>query len=90
MVTTGYILVILGCIACLVGEILMLTIAYKRGLGWFLGSLVLAPIIWLMLLAVQFKPAAKAIAIIILGAIVSCVGARMSGLQLAWDVCAAS
>src|SRR5258706_1336250 len=55
MVVAGYIFAIIGCIVCLIGEVLMLRLAYRRGFGWLLACLLLAPLCWLALLPVGFK-----------------------------------
>ena len=82
MIVAGYILAVIGCIAALVGELLMLTVAYKRGLGWFLGCLFLAPLFWVPLLAVQFKATAKPFAIALIGLIFVAVGGSMAGIEV--------
>ena len=81
MITAGYILVIVGFVACLVGEVMMLTVAYKRGLGWFLACLLLAPLVWLLLLAVEFKAAAKPFAIAFGGLMMAGIGGLLAGLD---------
>ena len=79
MVIAGYILSIIGCITCLIGQILMLKLAYRRGFGWLLGCLLLAPLCWLALLAVDFKSAAKPFAMAVLGLIAVGAGDLMIG-----------
>jgi hypothetical protein len=44
MVVFGYLLLFLGVIAAIVGEVLFLTVAYRRNLWWFLGCLFLPPV----------------------------------------------
>ena len=43
MVVAGYILVAIGSGAGLIGDILMLKLAYRRGIGWLMGFLTLGP-----------------------------------------------
>ena len=81
MVIAGYILAVVGSIACLVGEILMLTLAYKRGFGWLLGCLLLAPLCWLALLAVDFKSTVRPFALAALGLIAAGIGGMMAGIE---------
>lgn len=81
MVVAGYILAVIGVIACLLGEIRMLAIAYRRGFGWLLICLLLAPLCWLVLLAVDFKTTARPFALAVLGLLVAGVGGRMAGID---------
>jgi hypothetical protein len=82
MVITGYILAVSGCIACFVGQILMLKLAYHRGLGWFFACLILAPLCWLALLALHFKSSVKPFVLAVGGLIVAAVGGSMAGIEL--------
>lgn len=81
MVVAGYILAVIGSIACLIGEILMLKLAYRRGFGWLLCCLMLGPLCWLALLAVQFKSAARPFALAFFGLIAAGVGYMMAGIE---------
>jgi len=47
MEVAGCILAVIGCISGLIGEILMLKLAYRRGFGWLLCCLLLAPCVGL-------------------------------------------
>jgi len=81
MVVAGYILAVSGIIACLFGESRMLALAYRRGFGWLLSCLLLAPLCWLALLAVDFKTTARPFALAVLGVIGALVGGVMAGIQ---------
>ena len=81
MVVAGYILALTGCIACLVGEIRLLALAYRRGFGWLLGCLVFAPLCWLMLLALDFESTSRPFALAVIGLIVALGGGIMAGIQ---------
>lgn len=81
MVVAGYILAAIGSIACLIGEILMLRLAYRRGFAWLLGCLLLAPFCWLALLAVDFKSTKRPFALAALGIIAAGVGGVMAGIE---------
>ena len=39
MIIAGYILLVLGVVASIVGEIMFLTVAFKRSLLWFFGCI---------------------------------------------------
>ena len=80
MVAAGYILVVVGCIVCLIGEIRMLALAYRRGFGWLLCCLLLAPLCWLALLAADFKSTARPFALAVLGMVVAAFGGSMAGI----------
>ena len=81
MIVGGYILLLVGCIACLVGEVLMLKFAYNRGFGWFLACLVLGPLCWLALLGLHFKSTAMPFALAVSGILLAGVGRSMAGLE---------
>jgi hypothetical protein len=81
MVVAGYILAIIGVIACLIGEIGMLVVAYRRGFLWLLGCLLFGPFCWLALLAVNFKSAVKPFALAVLGLIAAWGGGLMAGIE---------
>jgi hypothetical protein len=81
MVVAGNILVVVGFIAFLIGEIRMLVIAYRRGFGWLLLCLLLAPLCWLLLLVIDFKSAARPFAFALFGALAAEIGCMMAGIK---------
>jgi len=81
MVVAGYILAVSGLIACLFGEIRMLALAYRRGFGWLLSCLLLAPLCWLALLAVDFKATLRPFVLAIVGLFSAAVGGAMAGIE---------
>ena len=81
MVVAGYIFIIIGTITCLIGEIRMLVLAYRRGFIWLLSCLLCAPFCWLALLAVDFKSTVKPFALAVLGLIVAWAGGLMAGIE---------
>lgn len=81
MVVAEYILAVIGIIACLLGEIRMLALAYRRGFGWLLSCLLLAPLCWLALLAVDFKATARPFTLAVLGVIIATVGGAVAGIE---------
>lgn len=80
MEVAGAILAVIGCIGCLVGQVMLLTVAYKRGLGWFFGCMFFPPL-WLALLALHFAAAMKPIAIIVAGIGLAWLGVFMAGME---------
>jgi hypothetical protein len=82
MIVAGYILAVIGCLACFLGELRMLALAYRRGFGWLLACLLLAPLCWLALLAVDFKTTARPFALALVGLIVAVVGGMMAAIEL--------
>ena len=80
MVAAGYILVVIGCMACLTGQIRMLALVYRRGFGWLLSCLLLAPLCWLALLAADFKLTARPFGLAVLGGVVAAVGGSVAGI----------
>ena len=81
MIAAGYVLAVIGCIACFLGELRMLALAYRRGFAWLLACLLLAPLCWLALLAVDFKTTARPFGLALLGVIVAGVGGFMAGIE---------
>jgi hypothetical protein len=47
MIAIGYILLTLGIIAGVVGEVMFLVVAYKRSLLWFFGCLFIPIVCWI-------------------------------------------
>ena len=81
MVVAGYIVATVGTIACLYGQIRMLALAYRRGFGWLLTCVLLAPLCWLLLLAVDFKATAKPFILVVVGLIAAVGGGVMAGYE---------
>jgi hypothetical protein len=81
MIVAGYILAVIGSIACFLGELRMLVLAYRRGFGWLLFCLLLAPLCWLALLAVDFKSSARPFALAALGLVAAGIGGAMAGIK---------
>jgi hypothetical protein len=77
----GYILLVLGCIVCLVGEIMFLTVAYKRSLLWFFGCL-FVPIVWFIFFFMNLRATARPFALSIVGLLLACLGGWMVDIEL--------
>lgn len=81
MIAIGYILLVLGCIVGLVGDVMFLTVAYKRSLLWFFGCL-FVPIVWFVFFFMNLRATARPFAISIVGLLVACLGGWMAGIEL--------
>ena len=81
MIVIGYILLAVGCIAGLVGQVMLLTVAYRRSLGWFLACLFI-PLFELALLCVQFGLTYRPFGIAIAGLLIACLGGWMAGVPV--------
>lgn len=81
MIIVGYILFGIGSLACFMGELKMLTLAYRRGLAWFLSCIFLAPICWLALLVVDYRPTLKPFALACAGIFVAGIGGSLAGIE---------
>ncbi len=78
MVVVGSILFVMGWICGLIGEIQILILSRRRGFGWFLSCLILAPFGWLALLVVDFKPTWGPFALVVVGIMIAWVGDSMA------------
>lgn len=81
MITAGHLLLVVGILVCLVGEVMLLTVAYKRGLGWFFGCLFIPPV-WIALLMFHFGAAIRPVALASAGVALCYLGASMAGLEI--------
>jgi hypothetical protein len=81
MVIAGYILAVVGCLVFLVGQVMLLKAAYKRGLGWFFGCLFCAPV-WLVFLAFDFAAAVKPLGVAVAGLLLAALGGWMAGIEV--------
>jgi hypothetical protein len=81
MVISGYALLFLGLLAWIVGEVMFLTVAYRRNLWWFFGCLLLPPIAILFVL-LNLKTTLKPFAVLSAGLFGALFGAWMAGIEL--------
>jgi hypothetical protein len=79
MVVAGYILAIIGSLAAVYGQLRMLALAYRRVSGWLLTCVLLAPLCWFLLLAVDFKATAKPFILVVVGLVAAVGGGLMAG-----------
>jgi hypothetical protein len=79
MIAIGYILVLLGFVAAVVGEARFLVVAYRRGLWWFFGC-VFIPIVYFIFFFLNLRATFKPIGFQVLGVILAAVGCHLAGL----------
>jgi hypothetical protein len=80
MLILGYILLSLGVLVSVVGEVLFLTVAYKRSLWWFLGCLLLLPV-YVIFLFLNLKTTFRPFAISIVGLVIACFGGWLADIN---------
>jgi hypothetical protein len=80
MTVLGYILVGLGCLAALVGELRFLVITYRHGLLWFFSCLLLPIVGWIFFLA-HFREAWRPVVLSTAGMLVAFIGCRIGGFD---------
>ena len=77
----GYILLVLGGIVWVVGELMFLTVAYKRGLLLLFGCL-FVPFVSFIFFLTNLRATAMPFAIELAGFLVVCLGGWMAGVEL--------
>ncbi len=80
MIIAGYIFLVLGFVASIVGEVMFLTVAFKRSLWWFFGCLFI-PLVCFVFFFLNVKTTIKPFAMAWLGAFVAFYGAYMARLS---------
>ena len=81
MIIAGYIILVFGVFAGIIGEVMFLTVAYKRSLLWFFGCLFIPIIAWVFFF-LNIKTTIKPFAMAWLGAIAAIYGTYMAGINL--------
>jgi hypothetical protein len=76
----GYILLVIGCIVGLAGDVMFLNAAYRRSLAWLFGCL-FVPFVGEVFLLTHWRAAWRPYVISLLGFAVACIGAVMSQWQ---------
>ena len=79
MIVIGYILLFVGLIVGFVGETMLLTVAYRRGLGYLFACLFLPLFAWIFLL-LNARHTAVPFTLAIVGLVVSGLGIHIMGL----------
>ncbi len=77
MTVVGYILMLVGLITGLVGDIMFLTVAYRRSLWWFFGCLFI-PIVWIIFFFLNVKATIKPTCLSLLGLLLVVLGTWMA------------
>jgi len=80
MFVLGYILLGLGCIAALVGDVRFLVITYRHGLVWFFTCLFIPVVAWIFILT-HFKEAWRPLLLSLAGLVVACIGYWIGGFD---------
>lgn len=81
MIIAGHILLVVGIVVALVGNVMLLAVAFKRSLWWFFGCLFI-PLVDIVFLLLNLKATAKPFGISVLGLLVAGLGAWMAGVVL--------
>ncbi len=81
MVVLGYILLAVGLIVGLYGEVRFLVVAYNRDLWWFFGCVLVALVSWVFLF-LNLKATIKPFGLSLLGFLLAGLGCWMAGV--AW------
>jgi len=81
VVLAGYILMVLGLLVGIYGELRFLVVAYNRSLLWFFGCL-FVPFADLLFLFLNFRIAARPFAVSMLGLGLASLGFAMAGVTL--------
>ncbi len=79
MVPLGYILLAVGLIIGLYGEVRFLVVAYNRNLWWFLGCL-FVPLVSEVFLFLNFKATIRPFGLSVLGFLLAGLGSWMGGV----------
>lgn len=80
MTNVGFMLLFFGAVAAITAEFILLSLAFKRSLFWFLGCLMF-PLLWLPFFCLNPKPTAKPLGILLLGLSTAYVGCRLAGIE---------
>jgi len=79
MAPIGYMLLVLGSIVWLYGQVRFLVVAYDRNLWWFFGCLFVPLVDWIFLF-LNLKATVKPFGLSMLGLVVAALGCWMSGI----------
>ena len=79
MAVGGYILLWVGLMTFVVGDIMFLTVAYRRSLWWFFGCLFI-PIVWIIFFLMNLKATLKPTCLSLLGLLLAVLGSWMGGV----------
>jgi len=77
MVALGYVLLTIGVILSIYGEVRFLVVAYNRSLWWFFGCL-FVPLVALVFLCLNLKATIKPFSLALLGLLLAGLGCWMA------------
>lgn len=80
MIVFGYILLVVGLVAWLAGEVMILTVAYRRSFGCFFACLFL-PVFYWIFLVMNVRSTAKPFAIAVIGLVAAGIGTYITGFE---------
>lgn len=63
----GMILIVLGAVVAFIGELMLLAVAFRKSVWWFLACILLAPVGGLIFLILHWKEGKKPLLITIVG-----------------------
>lgn len=81
MVTLGYIILAIGVILGIYGEVRFLVVAYNRNLWWFFGCVFVPPVAWVFLF-LNLKATLKPFSLALLGLLLAGLGCWMA--EVVW------
>ena len=77
MITVGYILLVIGLLTAFIGELMFLTVAYKRSLLWFFACLFVPIVCWVFFF-LNMKATIKPFALQVIGLLLAGLGGYMA------------
>jgi hypothetical protein len=80
MIAFGYTILVIGFIAAFIGELMFLTVAYKRSLLWFLACLFVPIVCWVFFF-LNMKATIKPFTLQVVGVLLAGFGGYMAGLD---------
>jgi hypothetical protein len=80
MIIVGHILLVLGLVFALAGNVMFLAVAFRRSLWWFFGCLFI-PLVDIVFLLLNWKATARPFGIAALGLLIAGLGAWMAGVE---------
>jgi hypothetical protein len=81
MTILGFILLSIGSLTSIIGEVMFLVVAYKRSLWWFFGCL-FVPFVELLFFFLNLKATVKSFLIFVAGVVMIWFGSQLAGMDL--------
>jgi hypothetical protein len=76
----GYVVLVIGVIVCLYGQIRILVVAYNQNLWWFFGCLFVPLVDWIFLF-LNLKATIRPFALSLVGLVRVALGSWMAGIH---------